>query len=104
MKELKINQEKCSVDKRSLYLDFDLDGKNYRFSYNGWNEPYPQSFTMDGVPMNYGIITDYKYCIQAWCDTHESDRKVFIDRRYEHNYSYDVYFAGKHYLVGKEKE
>jgi len=99
--ELKINQEKCYVDKRRLVLDFDYQGKNWVFYYEGWSEPYPKTLKVDGLSKDFELITDYKHCIQAYFDVDE-DRKLFIDRRYEHDNSYDVYFAGKHYLIGEE--
>lgn len=95
---MKINKEKCYVDKRRLVLDCEIRGKNYIFTYDGWDRD-TESCTMDGKPINFTVITAYKHCVQAYFDTFETDEKVFIDRRYEHNYEYDVYFAGNHYFV-----
>ena len=95
---MKINREKCFVDKRKLILDCNIGKDHYVFSYDGWNEPYPKSLTKNGENAKFEIITDYKHCIQAYFDT-DTDAKVFIDRRYDHNYEYDVYYFGKHYFV-----
>lgn len=104
--ELKINQEKCYVDKRKLVLNFDLEGKNYEFFVDHWclGNDGVEYLKVNGKDRKFKIIQAYKHCIQAYFDTDEefSDRKVFIDRRYEHNYSFDVYYGGKHYLVGEE--
>lgn len=103
-KEIKINEDKCYVDKRKLILDCVIAGKNYVFTLNewDWNKDRVESLTIDGEAGSYGVITSYKHCIQAWFDADE-DRKVFIDRRYEHNHEYDVYYGGKSYQVNCPK-
>lgn len=103
MKEIKINKDKCRVDKRRLVLDCDIDNINYRFHYDGWPESRVEYFSIDNIEQlpgrGWGILTDYKHCVQAFFDVAKGDEKVFIDRRYEHNYEFDVYFSGKAYLV-----
>lgn len=105
---LKINQEKCEVNKRRLVLDLDLNGINHRYEYDGWSfadDAISKLTTPNGIT-NIVPLIHYKHCLQVMfepVDLSYGDRMVFIDRRYEHNNSYDVYFAGKHYLVGKEE-
>jgi len=104
---MKINQEKCDVNKRRLVLDFDLDGINHRYIYDGWSfeNNATSELTVGDVTRKIEPIEHYKHCLQVSFMPKEDrygDRMVFIDRRYEHNSSYDVYYAGKHYLVGSE--
>ncbi len=107
--ELKINKAKCSVDKRHLTLDCDINYynpdtqkeeiRNYIFTYDGWSDRDISSLTVDGKNItDFTIIQVYKHCLQAYFDG-DGDATVFIDRRYCHNYEYDVYYNGKHYLV-----
>lgn len=56
-REINIKQDKCSVDKRMLHLEFELRGKNYVFHYDGWNEPYPKYYEMDGSKMNFTLLS-----------------------------------------------
>ncbi len=103
MKDLVINQDKCFVDKRKLVLDFNLGNDNWVFHYDGWghDEVFIESLKKNGQEMPLHLIEVYKHCVQVYFDV-EEDRKLFIDRRYEHNHSFDVYYGGKHYLVGEE--
>jgi len=115
---MKINQEKCYVDKRRLILDCDIAGKNYRFTLDDWDyDNNVRKLEIDGKvavvrsgcetignPEDwppFAVINSYKHCVQVAFGVDE-DRQVFIDRRYEHNNSFDVYYNGKHYLVYKE--
>lgn len=117
MNELKINQENCYVDKRKLILDCSIGDDRYVFTLDDWEwdktvrklekNGVERTSSHDGIcnPEDwpaFTVIVSYKHCVQA-CFLAEEDRTVFIDRRYEHNSSYDVYYGGKHYLVGEEK-
>lgn len=110
--EVKINQDKCSVDKRHLDLNIDIleyntssnktEWNNYKFGHDHWGDKEITILEINGKKSsNFNLLTVYKHCLQAVIDT-QDDAKIFIDRRYCHNNSYDVYFNGKHYLVGNE--
>lgn len=112
---IKINQENCYVDKRKLVLDFEIIGsffnaeiveknRHYLFVIDDW-EDCQHTLKIDGQKVSFTksatLLKHYKHCVQAAIPVDE-DNTVFIDRRYEHNHSFDVYYKGKHYLVGKE--
>ena len=122
--KLEIHQDKCYVDKRKLVLAFSLTGSDwsvktpdrmktieYVFSADHWDEE-KISYTLNGKEMpkdedgrsytEARVLSFYKHNLQACIPVWEGELFLFIDRRYEHNHSYDVYFAGEHYLVGKE--
>ena len=87
---MKINQEKCSVDKRSLIFDCDIDGHNYHFEYDDWN--------CEGIIKGGVVIACSKHYLQAYILT-QNEPVIFIDRSYKHNYSYEVYYDGVVYTV-----
>lgn len=99
-----INEGKCYVDKRKLVLDCDINGSHYTFTYDDWGETGEvKEFLVDGVVNRGEVIQSYKHCIQAWFDVRDGDEKLFIDRRYCHNDTYDVYLAGKAYTIKTQK-
>lgn len=94
---MKINLDKCEVNKRRLVFDCEVNGKNYHFEYDDWDRN-DESKTIGGT-----VIKAYRHCVQAYILTAE-EGCIFIDRQYKHNYSYEVYFNGVVYTVGDESQ
>ena len=104
---MEINQSKCDVDKRKLSFDAVIEGVSVRYEYNDWGTDTISQLTLNGVITKVTPLIAYKHCVQVMLDMQDSrygDRMLFIDRRYEHNNSYDVYYSGKSYLVGSEDD
>lgn len=109
---MQINYEQCEVDKRRLIFDCRIGEDNYRFVYDDWSEDTSEkTFTRNGKKTAGKVLDAYKHRVFAYFpvvhtyidgETTEMDSWVVIDRRYEHNHSYDVYYEGKHYLIGTE--
>lgn len=104
MNKIIINQKKCYVDKRKLVLNINYNKDNWIFHYDDWGNNTEKYLTQNGKRRRMHIIEAYKYNIQSWFEIPEADgAKLFIDRRYCHNHSFNIYFRGKTYLIGKEK-
>jgi hypothetical protein len=111
---IKFNKKECYVTKRSLILDcvlndYDLKDRHIRFEFDAWNEnKYKKLFKVNGVKSNGLKIINYtKHELQVALSMEGVDGLLFIDRRYEHNSDFNVYFRGKVFLVKsikREKE
>lgn len=105
----RVNDEYSNVPHEYL---FSIDGWGpgdtevvYTKDGKGWQEQDKErleSGYLNAPSIKPTILTFYKHCLQAALEVGDADSFLFIDRRYEHNHSYDVYFQGQHYLVGKE--
>lgn len=129
MYELEINESKCEVNKRRLVLDFTCHGKEYRFEHDHWNHWEDDKTSPPMVARLYindeevlpvpAIVVDNEELIPQqppftqimWLkhnlqvaihDVGPENDMLFIDRRYDHNHSFDVYFHGKAYSVGHD--
>lgn len=113
---IKINHEKCYVDKRALILDCEVTGwftgegdegeqtKHYVLCIDHWGGGEDVStLSIDGDPEQFIPLTAYKHCIQGWFPADE-DRTIFIDRRYEHDHTYNIYYGGEAFEVMASNE
>lgn len=103
---IKFNKKECYITKRSLILDFIVYDYKYspqhvRFEFDAWNsDRCKKSLTINGTKeKNFKILNYVKHELQVilWVDGIEG--YIIIDRRYEHNDVFNIYFQGKSYLV-----
>ena len=103
--KLKINTDRCEVNKRRLVLDFDYDDLNYRYEHDHWSDDVTTNiFTVDGaVGHPPTIMQTYKHTVTVALHSIGKEMEtLFIDRAYRHNRSFDVYFRGEVYHVGDD--
>lgn len=101
---MKINQKASVARKRELYLEFELDGRHFDFEYREEECNFEDTsfLKVDGKKYNFTIISGFKHNLQAYFEVPDNGDIVFIDRRYQHNRGFDVYFQGKHYSVDEK--
>ena len=107
---IKFNKKECYVTKRSLILDCIIKegitlNKHIRFEFDDWSDDKCRKILkIDGVKQNsFKVISYTKHELQVALAITEVDDFLFIDRRYEHNSSFNIYFKGRAFVVNSIK-